>query len=481
MAYTKVPSGVVLPLFWGDAQPAAAVPVTAAQRLILVGQALSNTGIATDPGSLGAAAAYWGGGSALYRMYKLAKAAYPMGQISGLGVADGDGTAREVTCTFVATTAAVAGTLRVRIGSEYVDVPLPAYATSEAATEHAAALAFDAAFPAVSEQMYKCKSAADAAVSTLVCRHKGTIGNQVRIACDEDVPLPTGWTVTIAQSVAGATDPALTISQLGAGTSWNKLAFALDGWYETIAAEMVSRWTYARMLRGHSFTAVRSATYDAAITDLTTSPRTCQYVSRMYLNTACRAPEFEVAAVLAAVCMQSDEADLGLKVGTLTLPGCQTEYVGSEYSAPERNMITYYGGITYGRSGGLIMIDRCVTTRYLDSLGTRDERAYDAPKMWLVDGLLADLQAWINTYYARVRLLADRDGRLPPNSTTASAIHDSIVTWYKGHEKLGHVNDTAAFDAALQVIPDLAHNRVDVVIPADVAANLEVFACLMTY
>jgi phage tail sheath gpL-like len=482
MATTEVPSGYVLPLFVGSARPADAVPATAAQKLVLVGPALSGTGSPSDPGSNDAAAALWGKGSAVHRMYMKAKAAYPTGQIHGLGVADGAGTAREMTITYTASASAVAGTHRVRIGSEYVDVPLPAYASSTAATEHAGALACDALFPAVSDMLFKSKAAATLGVATIKCRHLGEIGNQVRIATDEDTPVPTGWTATIVQSVAGATDPALVVANLGASTKWNKLAFALDAWYETFSAEMTARWGWSRMLRGHAFSGKLDATYDAAITDLTTTPRTCQAVTRLKLNAACRAPAFEAAAVLAAVAMQSDEVDPGLKIGGLTLPGCQAERIGSEYSESQRNAITYFGGTTYFNAGGLMAIDRCVTTRYQDIYGNRDLRAYSAPKMWLVDYLLTDLRAFVYTYWARVRLLARATGKVPASCTTPESIHDCLVSWYKGHARVGLVQGVELFDKNLTVtVPADDEERVDESLPADVARNLELFAALMTY
>jgi phage tail sheath gpL-like len=174
---------------------------------------------------------------------------------------------------------------------------------------------------------------------------------------------------------------------------------------------------------------------------------------------------------------------VGLTVQTLSLPGCQCERIGSEYSAPQRNAITFVGGTTFSNQGGILAIDRCVTTRYQDAYGSRDTRAYDAEDLWLVDYLLTDYQAWAQMMYPRMRLLNDVVGTsLPPDCTSPNGVHDDTVSWYRGHERLGHVQDTETFDKNLKVvIPAGDSKRLDIRLPAEIASNLKLFAVLMTF
>ena len=78
---------------------------------------------------------------------------------------------------------------------------------------HAAAL-----LPSVSDLPFTAAAPA-ANIVTATCRHKGTIGNTVRIALDEDMALPSGITCVIAAGVTGATDTAMsdTLTAMGFG------------------------------------------------------------------------------------------------------------------------------------------------------------------------------------------------------------------------------------------------------------------------
>jgi len=483
--WAQVPSTFRLPFIWGSTVAAPAIPADDAQRGMLIGQGTSGTGTTFQVTSADQVASIVGRGSVLHRMAMKALAAHPTGIWYALGVADhGSGVAREMTVTYTATSSAVAGTHRIRVGSDFVDVALPAYATGTAETAHAGALACDAAFDAFPDLPFAKKEAATLGVATIKFNCTGTVGNGCRVATDEDLPLPTGWTAAIEQTVAGSQDPTFTSTQIdaiGASAQWDKIALWLDGFSAVLGAELDARADWSRGLRGFGFTSYADA-YDDHVTDLTTTPRQYRWMSRLLTEEECRAPAYEIAAEACAECMKSDEVKPGLKMGSVVLKGCQATRPGSEFSCAERNVLTRYGGTTFHDAGGYLCFDRIVTTRYVNTYGTRDETAYDAPKMWLTIYALANWTATMASLYDRVRLLADRDGRLPAGCVSPAVVEGDTVCWYKRLYDRGLVNDLEGFQTnCTAVIPDDDPNRVDILLPMNFARNLEILAPVMTY
>ncbi len=478
----SVPSSIRLPLFYGEASSAPTTPAAAAQVGLLIGPAETNAGLIKAITSADQASALFGRGSGLHIMCKRALAAYPYGTWKAIGIANSGGTPATKTITVTTTGTTAAGTLRLWVGSDYVDVNI---ATNVAQNTLATAVA--AALPSVSDLPYTAAAPA-ANVVTATCRHKGTFGNFVRIAVDEEMPLPAGVTCVVANGVTGQTDTALTdtITLMG-DMQADKIGCAWDS--TLLAAELDSRWGWQRQVFGHMFTAVAGTEADSdrgygtlnTLATGTISPY--GHWTRFGLESYCRAASYEVAATAAAVAMLSDESDPGLKIGTLVLTGCASAAQGYQFSAEKRNLLLYSGVATCHDVGGYLCIDRCVTTRYQNTYGSRDESMYDAGTLWILQYLLRDLRAVIENTYGRYRLVSDSTStKVPPLTVTPNMMKGTLIAWYERHARSGLVELPEVFAAGVDVVrPENDPNRLDATLPVDCANNLEVFAPLLAF
>ncbi len=484
MSTNPVPSTIRLPLFWGSATPGAQTPSAVAQVGLLIGPAEANAGVPKVIISKEQADSIYGRGSILSIMCAKFMSAYRMGTLKAIGVANSTGTAATKTITFTASGTNDAGTARIWVNSDYIDVPIAANVAQNALATAAAAL-----LPSVSDLPFTAAAPA-ANIVTATCRHKGTIGNTVRIALDEDMALPSGITCVIAAGVTGATDTAMsdTITAMG-DMQADKIGLAWDGQHAIdIAAEIVSRWGYDRQVFGFMFSGVAGTETSSdkgygTLYTLATGSNSQAYVAAAGgLESYCRAAGYEVAAQLAAVCMQSDEADPGLKVGSLTLPGCKSAAQGKQFNATSRNTLLYNGITTFHDVGGVLCIDRCVTRRTKNTYGSRDESQYDAGTIWLLQYLMRDLRATIENTYGRCRLVSDSTGTVPANCVTPNMMKGTLIAWYERHARAGLVENPELFAANVEVVrPAGDPNRLDATLPVDVANNLEVFAPLIAF
>lgn len=485
MGLSPVPYSVRLPFFWGEVSPAAAVPAVAAQKGLLIGQCTTGDGVVRAIASADQAAALFGRGSILHRMAIRALAAYPWGDWSAVGIADTQGsTAAEWTVTVTVGASIGGGTIRLWVGSDYVDIGVQASAAPDPAV---IAEAIAHSFPSGGD--YPVTGTHDEDVATLTAKNKGTTGNGILVALDPDVPLPSGVTIAIAQSVIGATDPTLTSTlALIADKGYSKIAVWLDSLGEDMAVDLDARWQWDRQLYGHCFTAIRG-TYSQAdptgysgLRDAATSnPLPYGHWSRLALEAGCRTPASEGAASLAGVAMRSDDADPGLSIHGLALIGCKTAPAGSQFTPSQRNELLKYGYTTCGDLGGILSVDRCVTTRFQNQYGSRDERLYNAPKLWLTEWAMKDLRATIEAKYARCRLVSDGFpvGR---NCATPSMVQGDLIAWYEKLCRLNYAQDAQLFAENVRVVrPEQDRNRLDALLPASLADNFEVFAPVLSF
>ncbi len=485
MGLSPVPYSIRLPFFWGEASPAAGVPAAAAQRGLLIGQCTTGDGVVRALGSADQAAALFGRGSVLHRMAIRAFAACPWGDWSAIGVADAvASTAAAYTLTVTAGAAIGGGTIRVWAGSDFVDVGVLASSSPDVSV---IATAIAAAFLAGGD--YPVTGTHDAGVATLTFKCNGTCGNHFNVAIDPDVPLPTGVSVAVAQSVTGATDPTLTATLAAIqDKAYSKIAVWIDSLGDEQAVDLDAKWEWDKQLYGHAFTAITgtytqgdptgaSALYSAALA----APSPYAHWSRLALEAGCRAPAFEGAASLCGVALRSDDADPGLTIHGLALLGCKSAPAGKQFTPKQRNDLLYVGYTTAGDLSGLLAIDRCVTTRFQNAYGSRDERLYKAPKLWLAEWAMKDLRATMEATYARCRLVSD-GGPVPPNCATPSMVQGTLTSWYEKLCRLGYAQDPDTFAQNVKVVrPEQDRDRLDALLPASLADNFEVFAPVLSF
>ncbi len=482
MAMTNVPLSIRLPFFWGEAAPAAQTPVSARQKGLLIGQVTtSNYGVPRAIASADQAASLFGRGSFLHRMALKAFNACPWGDWTAIGVADAaDSTPATKTITITASNAG-AGTLRVWVGSDCQDIGVTA---SESASDIATAIA--AAFPSGGD--YPMTGTHNSGVVTLTAKNKGTAGNGIYVAVDGNIPLPSGVTAVVATGATGATDPTLTstISAI-ADKTYNKVAVWLNDLGDELSTDILDRWGWQRQQHGYGFSAVNGTSgvgdtlgYTALLGAASTYAATHWTWSCLSLEPACKTPAFEAAAGLCAVALRSDDVDPGLTIHGLALQGCPAADAGSQFTPKMRNDLLYAGYTTCGDVGGILTVDRAVTRKTQNAYGSRDERQSSAAKIWLCEWALNDLRATMETEYARCRLV--NDGPAPEGCATPSMVRGTLIAWYEKLCRLGYAQDPETFAANVQVVrPTGDKNRLDALLPANLADNFEIFAPVLSY
>ena len=478
----SIPSSFRLPSILMEVSDSGVGASGTRQLVELVGPSLSSAGQHKVLSSADHAASLFGVGSVLHRMAMRAFEAAPYSDIAAIGVADaGAATKAKWTATVTVMTAA-AGTIRLWVGSDYVDIGVTA---GELQGDVAAAIA--AAFPAVSA--YPVVGTVNSNVASLEFRHGGTVGNDLPVFLDRSLSLPSGVSVVVTQSVVGATDPTLTaaIAAMEA-VAPDKIALWNDAMTVAIGAEMDLRWGYDRAQLGTAYLATRCTAgehdptgYTAELTAVQSAAQPYYRIGVVKLPYLCRAPSYEVAASMAATCARSDEADPGLTVHGLTLTGCRGADADVDFSPAQRNSLLYYGCTTCGQSGGYLTIDRARTTRYQTSTGIHDERMTDMTRIWLTEWYIRYRQQVMAATFGRCRLL-DTTGRLPANCASPEMVRATEINVYRRAVELGYADGLDEFADALVVeIDPTDPNRINSSLPLSLANGLEILAGVISY
>jgi phage tail sheath gpL-like len=479
---SPVPYSIRLPLFWGSAQPQAAV-AGQAQRLALVGTGYEAPESITPTLLTCAedAAALFGRGSVIHRMAIRAFEQYSMAEVWAIALAVEAGGTRATWASDIACTSSGAGTLRIWVNGDYVDVAIAA-----GLNQAGVAAAIAAEFPATSDLCVTGTVVASNVAWTF--RDRGTAGNSTRISVDPTVPLPSGLTISIADDDTGATDPdPADAVDVMADVVYSKIAvWSEAAALEDFGAEMDSRWVYDRQQMGHAFFAAHGASADL-VSGQVAAPTPYAHVSHVALEEISfedygYTPDYEVAAAIAAAAMESSESAPGLKIGTIVLTGCKSADAGHRYSLTERNLLLRYGYTTLSDAGGDMAVDRCVTARWANTQGGRDETQYHWYKWDALEYALLTLRSIIEQTYGRVRLVDDGPGPVPLNCCTPDMVKGTIIGWYEGLCRDGIAQGAQEFAEAVTVVrPENDTERLDAVIPFQAANNLEIFAPLMWF
>lgn len=431
-----------------------------AQTLCLIGQRLTTgtvaAGVATPVFSDTEAASYFGRGSILHRMVRAAIKANPYVQLSAIALDDNAaGVAASGTVT-LAGTATAAGTLTVTVGNDSVEVGV---ASGDAAA--AVATALQAALAAKPDLPVTASVAG--AVVTLTARHKGTLGNTIRLATR--LAAVAGLTATSAGMSGGTTDPdiepaltalfsaghAILCPALNDSASLTKLRTHLDG---------VSHALEQRGARGvYALTSTL-----ATATTLAGSLNSGRLLGALAPSTP--SLSWEVAAALAAVA--AGEEDPARPLNLLTLTGIAPMPLANRLSRTEqenalRNGVT---PLEVG-PGEAVQIVRAITTYTLDPQGIGDIALLDWTTIGTLDYVRRACRERISLRFPREKL----------SSRTAPKVRGELLDVLAKLEDLEIVEAVEANQDGVIVERDSQDpNRLNAKIPVDVVNGLHVFA-----
>lgn len=485
VSFNTIPANLRVPLFYAEVDNSQAGYFTQNVRQLLIGQKLAageaeaNVPILISRSD--EARQQFGIGSMLARMHEIARLNDPVGEIWCLPLADPDAGVQATGTITITGPATAAGTLNLWIGAQRVQVGVAAAAT---ATNIAAAIV-----SAVNADTTLPVTAANTdGVVTLTARHKGLLGNDIKVQTNYrglagGEYTPAGVGVSIAAMSGGTGSPVLTDGLTAMGDE--EFDFIIHPYsdvtsmdaFKTLMNDSNGRWAYNRQIYGHVYTATRgafSALQSAGVL------RNDQHATNAGFETGVPNPSWEYAAAYGArnaVFIAVDPArptQTGELVGILPAPASQ------RFILTERQTLLNSGIATSFVSGGVVRIERAITTYQKNLWNQADPSYLDSETMHQLAYVIRRLRFAITQKYPRHKLANDGTNFGPGQAiVTPKVVRGEIVSVYAEMEFQGIVENAKAFADNLIVERDTVNpNRLNVLYPPDLVNQLRIFAVL---
>lgn len=489
--FKQIPANIRVPLFYAEVDPSRANTAQLNQRALLIGQitsagaALPNIPIISQ--GVADAKTQGGQGSILALMAAAYRNNDQFGELWYLPLADDGSAAAAIGGVKFTSVASAIGTLSLYIGGQLVSMPVSSAQTlAQLATALAAAINAIADLPVTA-----AVDGTDATKVDVTAKNKGLAGNDINVRLNYlgaagGESLPAGVAATITAMTGGTTNPSLTTG----------LANLMDMPFDFIVCpytdtgslnalrdflnDSTGRWSWQVQVYGHIFCAYRG-TYASQVT-LGTG-RNDQHASIMGFNDP-PTTGWEWAAALAAQTATSVRADPGIPMQTVALVGIKAPPLASRFPLTERNTLLFDGISTFVVSqDGTVLIENLITTYQQNGFSQPDNSYLKIETMFQLMFVLRSMAGMVTSKYARVKLAANGT-RFAPGSgiVTPNIIRADLIALYQQMEFDGHVQNSAAFAAALIVEQDSKNpNRVNVLWPGSLIDQLRIFALLAQF
>lgn len=383
---------------------------------------------------------------------------------------NGSGVAAAATLTVVGT-ATASGTLYLYVGGQRVTIGVTA-----GDTEDDVAAAIAAAFPSTSDYPVTGAVGGEGSehIVTLTNRNKGTAGNDcdVRFNYQDGEKFPAGVGVEVVAMSSGATNPSLAGIIAAMGDTWfNIIAHPYTDATSLTAleTELSSRFKPPRMIDGLAITSA-AGTQSAlgTIGDSRNSPHSCIVAQP---GKKPLTPPAEFAAAVAGVVAFEGARDPALPFQTLEISGVLPPAEADRFTFQEQNLELYDGiSTTRVAAGGVVQIDRLITTYQTNAAGAADTSFLDATTMLTLAYLRFSFRNGLLQQFPRCKLAND-DARFGPGQVvmTPSRGRGYALTWFRQMESLGLVEGFAQFKQDLLVERNAQDpNRLDWLISPDI-------------
>lgn len=431
-----------------------------AQRVLFMGQRLPSGAVAvltpTQVFSDAEAALYFGQGSMLHRMVRAAIRANPYLDITCLALDDAAAGVVATGSATLAGTATGSGVATVQVGMDQIQV---AVASGDTAANVATALAAQAN----QQPDLPVVVAANAGVLTLTAKHKGKLGNLIKIAASCTA---TGITAVATPMNSGDVDPDLAASLAAVAGAGHNIII-------TPYADQVS----LTALREHlEFTggpleqrgAVGVYALAGSLASATTLAGQVNHgrIAGALLRGARRLP-WEIAAAFGAVI--ASEEDPARPLNTLVLTGIDVPEVADRLTRTEQEVLLHNGvaPLEVGPDGTSVQIVRAITTYTVDPQGIDDVSLLDLTTIRTLDYVRKAVRERVSLRFPREKL----SSRTPP------AVRGEILDVLHKLEELEIVEEVEANKAGVMCERDSQDvNRLNAKIPTDVVNGLHVFA-----
>lgn len=489
ISFNQIPAGVRVPLFYAEMDNSQAGYFVQNKRTLLIGQKLAagagavNTPLLVSSSDL--AKQLFGVGSMLARMHEIYRQQDSFGEVWCIAVADaGAGVAAGGTIT-VTGPATAAGTINLYIAGQRVQVGVSA---ADAATTIATAI--NVAINAATS--LPVTSTVAAGVVTLACRWKGPTGNDIAIGDSfrgqaGGESLPAGIALAYSGTgflTAGATNPTLTgapITAMG-DEEYDYIvhpytdAASLDA-LDAELNDTTGRWAYNRQIYGHAYTALRGslATLQAAGV-----LRNGQHHTIAGIDVDTPTPSWEYAAAYGGANAAALNIDVARPTQTLPLNGVLVPRPGRRFIFNERQTLLSNGIATSYVAGGVLRVERAITSYQRNSFSQADPSYLDSETLHTSAHVIRYMRNRITQKYPRHKLANDgtRFGA-GQAIVTPNVIRGELTAAYAELELDGIVENAQAFRENLIVERNATNpNRLDVLLPPDYVNQLRIFAML---
>ncbi|MWR97015.1 phage major capsid protein [Escherichia coli] len=235
------------------------------------------------------------------------------------------------------------------------------------------------------------------------------------------------------------------------------------------------RWSYARQLYGHVYTA-KIGTLSELVT--AGDQFNQQHITLAGYEKETQTPADELAAsrtARAAVFIRNDPArptQTGELVGMLPAPK------GKRFTMTEQQTLLSHGVATAYVESGVLRIQRDVTTYRKNAYGVADNSYLDSETLHTSAYVLRKLKSVITSKYGRHKLASDGT-RFGPGQAivTPAVIKGELLATYRQLERAGIVENYELFKQYLVVERDASDpNRLNTLFPPDYVNQLRVFA-----
>lgn len=482
VSFNSVPGNTLVPLFYAEMNNEAASTTQESAPSLLLGHAASDASIPMNSLELMPSADYarqvCGAGSQLARMVEAYRATDPFGELWVIAVPEATGTAAVVSLT-VTGEASESGTISLYVGRSRVQVAV-------VTGDDAGAVAENLAMAINANVMLPFSATAQDGVVSLTARHKGLSGNALPVALNfygagGGEVLPAGVQIAVAVNTVGTGAPDLSGAIAAMGDEpfdYIALPFSDAASVNAMTTEMndtSGRWSYARQLYGHLYSAqIDTLSALVAAGDLFNQ----QHITLAGYEPETQSPADELAAsrtARAAVFLRNDPArptQTGELVGMLPAPK------GKRFTMTEQQTLLTHGVATAYAESGVLRIQRDVTTWKKNAWGVADNSYRDSETLHTSAWVLRKLRSVVTSKYGRHKLANDgtRFGS-GQAIVTPAVIKGELLATYRQMERAGIVENYELFKQYLVVERDASDpNRLNVLYPPDYINQLRVFA-----
>ena len=484
VSFNNIPGNLMVPFFYAEIN-SGGTPFEGNPRVVLVGQKLAG-GSAPAATVIGPiqnereADAFFGVGSMLSQMFRIARRNAPFQPLWALPLADPAGAAAAGSLTFTAPGVTGAAILWV-MGRRIV------FQINAADTASQVCVKARDAINAANLPVSAAQDGTTAGKCNITARHVGALGNaqEVTFATDEaNVLKAANVTVAALSGGNGVPDLATPLASLGD----DEFDFLVGPYSDTPSLNAVrdflddssGRWSPIQQLYGHYFTA-QFGTLSGLVT--AGNARNDQHVTLIGSQRS-PTPEWEWAAAAGAKASAhlGDAPEVSRPLQTLVLDGVQPPRDrGVWWDIVDRQAL-YSDGIAACkvRGDGLVAIDRFVTTYQVTAAGVADGTFRDVETMFQLMFTVRYFKTAVSNKHSRQALADDNPFNLPEIATPKS-VRNTLVHAYNDLVALGVLEKGDLFAQYVTVERDPNDaNRLNALLPVDIVNQLRVFAANIT-